>query len=245
MKEYLNKIINADCLDALKNFPDSSVDCVITSPPYNKNSADRKCSKSDSWSNANIDYGSYKDNLPEHEYQEWQKDVIRECVRVLKVDGSLFYNHKYRIVNHRVISPEEWLGEFILRQVIIWNRKSSPILEPIRFMPTIEQIYWITKEQKTPYFTREGFQFKDVWDISPARNNTHPAPFPTQIAERCIIASCPPDGVVLDPFMGSGTTAIACIKTGRNYVGIEREPKFIKLINTRINNELSQYRLII
>lgn len=230
----MNEIIQGDCLEVLKTFPDESVDCVITSPPYNKGSANRKFNPKDSWSRAGISYGEFQDNLPEEEYQEQQKAVLRECVRVLKKEGSIFYNHKYRIVNHRVISPEEWLGEFNLRQVIIWDRGSSPVLEPIRFMPTIEQIYWITKERKTPYFTKQGFQFKDVWRINPDSGNDHPAPFPEQLVSRCLISACPVGGVVLDPYMGSGTVAVSAKKMERNYLGIELNPEYIKIAEERI-----------
>ena len=141
----LNKIYQGDCLELLKQVESESVDCIVTSPPYNKQSAKRKCGKTDSWQKANIDYGNFKDDLREQEYQEQQKMVLRECLRVLKKDGSIFYNHKPRIVNHKTIFPHEWLSEFNVRQMIVWNRKSSPVLEPIRFMPCVEYIFWITK----------------------------------------------------------------------------------------------------
>ena len=238
MKIEVNKIICGDALLELKKFPDECIDCVITSPPYNKASANRKCSKTDSWNRANIDYGDYKDNLPEEEYQKWQRDILQELVRVIKPSGSIFYNHKYRIVNHKVISPEEWLRDFIIRQVIIWNRGSSPVLEPIRFMPTIEQIYWITKERKTPYFTKDGFQMKDVWRINPETNNDHPAPFPEKLVSNCIRAACPEKGLVLDCFMGSGTTAIVARSLGRNYIGIELSEEYIAIANKRLSQNI-------
>jgi DNA modification methylase len=102
-------------------------------------------------------------------------------------------------------------------------------------MPTIEQIYWITKERKTPYFTNRGFQFKDVWRINPDVGNNHPAPFPIEIPARCIIATCPENGIVLDPFMGSGTTALAAKRLKRNYIGIELNPKYVKIAQERID----------
>lgn len=239
MKIPINQIIQGDCLEVLKTFPDNSVDLVVTSPPYNKASANRKCSKTDSWSKANINYGEFKDDLPEPEYQERQKQVIRELVRIIKPSGSIFYNHKYRIKNHRVISPEQWLGEFIIRQVVIWDRTNSPMMEPIRFMPKTEQLYWITKEQKTPYFTRDGFQFHDIWRIPPAKN-PHPAPFPEEIVKRCIIAACPENGVVLDPYMGSGTTAKVAREMGRDFVGIELNLEFIKMAENKLSIPLQE-----
>ena len=234
MEKFINKIICGDCIKELRKIPSESIDVVVTSPPYNKHSANRKCGKTDSWRKANIDYEDFKDDLPEEEYQKQQKAVITELVRIIKSTGSIFYNHKYRIVNHRVISPEEWLKDFIIRQVIIWNRGSSCVLEPIRFMPTIEQIYWITKKQKTPYFTREGFQFKDVWRINPDNNNEHPASFPVEIPSRCIIATCPQNGIVLDPYCGSGSSLVAAKQLKRNFIGIEISEAYCKIANQRL-----------
>ena len=233
----VNKIYQGNCLEVLKGFPDEFVDCVVTSPPYNKHSASHKCHKTDSWSKANIDYGDFKDDLPENEYQDWQKEVLRECLRVLKKDGSIFYNHKPRIVNHKIIFPQEWLGEFIIRQMIIWDRKSSPVLEPIRFMPCVEYIFWITKEQKTPKFNQEAFKYKEVWQINPETNNEHPAPFPEAISDRCIFATTDKSDLVLDPFMGSGTTAVSAKKLGRNFIGIELNPDYIKMAEKRLLQE--------
>lgn len=238
-----NKIYQGDVLEVLKTFPDESINCIITSPPYNKHSANRKCGKTDSWQKANIDYGVFKDDMPEAEYQEWQKKVLRECLRVLKKDGSIFYNHKPRIVNHRVIFPHEWLGEFIVRQMIIWNRKNSPVLEPIRFMPIVEYIFWITKEQKTPKFNKEAFQYQEIWAIPPRIDKEHPATFPEELVNRCIKATTSEGDLVLDIFAGSGTVAISAIKLNRNWVGIELNPKFVEVANSRIQKELSQTKL--
>jgi len=231
----IEEIIQGDTLKSIKAIPDNFVDLVVTSPPYNKHSAKRKCGKTDSWQKANIDYEGFKDDLPEPEYQEQQKQVIRELVRVIKPTGSIFYNHKYRIVKHRVISPEQWLSEFVIRQVLVWDRTNSPVLEPIRFMPKTEQIYWITKEAKTPYFTKEGFQFQDVWRIPPAHGNPHPAPFPEEIPKRCIIAACPENGIVLDPYSGSGTTLMAAKRSGRSYIGIELNPNYIAMAKEKLS----------
>jgi site-specific DNA-methyltransferase (adenine-specific) len=231
----LNKIYQGDCLELLKQVEGESVDCIVTSPPYNKHSAKRKCIKTDSWTKANIDYGNFKDDLPEQEYQEQQKMVLRECLRVLKKDGSIFYNHKPRIVNHKTIFPHEWLNEFNVRQMIIWNRKSSPVLEPIRFMPCVEYIFWITKERKTPKFNPQAFQYKEVWEISPKPLPGHPAPFPEEVVERCLKATTEKGDVVLDPYMGSGTTAKVSKKMGRMFIGFELNPQFIEMATQEIN----------
>lgn len=236
--DFINKIIQGDCLEVMKQIPGNSIDLVVTSPPYNKHSAKRKGSSKDSWQKAGISYETFNDDLPEEEYQRQQVELLSELVRVIKPSGSIFYNHKYRIVNHRVISPEEWLKGFILRQVIIWNRGNSPVLEPIRFMPITEQIYWITKERNTPYFTSSGFQFKDVWRINPDSNNDHPAPFPESIVKRCIIAACPKEGIVFDPYMGSGTTAVSAKHLERNFIGIEISKEYCKIAEERLRQDI-------
>ncbi|MEM4097757.1 MAG: site-specific DNA-methyltransferase [Candidatus Micrarchaeaceae archaeon] len=232
-----------DCLELIKELPDESIDLVVTSPPYNKHSNNRHIGKTDTWQNAKIDYGVYVDDMPEADYQEWQKKVIRELLRVLKKDGSIFYNHKPRIVNHRIIFPNEWLSEFNIRQMIIWNRKSSPNIEPIRFIPSTEYIYWITKEAKTPKFNPEAMKYTEVWNITPLPNPDHPAPFPEELPRRCILATTNEGDTVLDPFMGSGTTGVACVQLNRNFIGYEINPEYVKIAEKRINEAQKQMKL--
>ena len=232
-----------DCLELMKELDDESVDCIVTSPPYNKHANNRHINPNDSWQNAKIDYGVYIDDMPESDYQEWQKKVLRECIRILKNDGSLFYNHKPRIVNHKIIFPNEWLGEFNIRQMIIWNRKNSPTLEPIRFLPTTEYIYWVTKIAKTPQFNREAMKYAEVWNITATSNPLHPAPFPEELVKRCVLATTSKDDIVLDPFMGSGTTGVACVKLNRNFIGYEISPDYFKIAEKRIGEAKAQKKL--
>lgn len=242
--DFIDKVICGDCLKILPLIPDNSVDLIVTSPPYNLHNCNRKINKNYSWKNANIDYGVFKDDMPENEYQEWQKKILKECIRVLKEDGSIFYNHKPRINNHRIIFPHEWLSEFIIRQMIIWDRGNSPIIEPIRFLPTVEYVFWITKKQKTPKINSKYLSFKEVWRINPAKNNPHPAPFPEELVSRCINATTTKDDIVLDPFLGSGTTAVACKKLQRHFIGIEINPEYCKMAEERLNkipNKLSSW----
>lgn len=93
----LNKIYNEDCLATLARMEDNSIDLIITSPPYNKNAYATDKGSSEKWKSMRgrqIPYDKYNDAMPPHEYEQWQKNVITECLRVLKPHGSLFYNHK-------------------------------------------------------------------------------------------------------------------------------------------------------
>ena len=91
-----NIIYNEDCLETLAKMEDNSIDLIVTSPPYNKSfyTSDKR---HEIWNNT-ITYDCYSDNMKPQEYEDWQKTIIRECLRVLKPTGSLFYNHKDLLV---------------------------------------------------------------------------------------------------------------------------------------------------
>ena len=89
-------IYNEDCLETLAKMEDNSIDLIVTSPPYNKGFY-TKLTENENWHSA-IDYDNYNDALEPKEYENWQKKIISECLRVLKPSGSLFYNHKDNLV---------------------------------------------------------------------------------------------------------------------------------------------------
>lgn len=233
--DFINKIICGDNKEIMPYIPDNSIDLVVTSPPYNKKSANRKCSKSDTWQNANIDYGDFKDNLPEYEYQKQQKELLQELVRIIKPNGSIFYNHKARIINHRAILPTEWLGEFNIRQVLIWDRGNSMQLEPIRWFPTTEYIYWITKTNIQPKFYKKSRHQMEIIKIPPKPTKLHPAPFPEELVETLLLNTTDENDLILDPYIGSGTVAVVSKKLNRNFIGIELSPEYCNIARKRVN----------
>jgi len=236
-----NRIYNCDVLEGLSHLADSSVDCIITSPPYNKagfNGRKTKCPKTN-WQ-LTIDYGGDMDVdcMPESEYEDWQIRVLNECFRVLKDDGSMFYNHKVRIKDNQISHPLEWIARsaFRCRQIITWDRcRLGPNISPIRYIPESELIFWLAKGKENPRFKRSpNCQFKgDVWRIPPQVNTEHPAPFPEAIPDN--ILDCMPEGiVVLDPFMGSGTVAVSAVKHHDYYIGFELFPEYITMADDRL-----------
>ena len=138
----INKIYQEPCLATMAAMPDNFVDVVITSPPYNKAGYEgfiRKAHAKDAWKGGrNIAYDSdaLNDFMPEAEYEAEQIKVLNEICRILKPDGSLFYNHKVRVAQHKAKHPIEWLikSNLTFRQQITWNRKSTPAVAPIRFI---------------------------------------------------------------------------------------------------------------
>lgn len=239
----LNTIIKTDVMDGMRLLPDKSIDVIITSPPYNKAGLNgiQKESPKKNWKST-IDYGGDKniDCKPEDEYQRWQIDFLNECHRVLKDDGSLFYNHKNRIHKGFIVSPYEWIlkSRMRVRQEITWNRGGSNNLAPCRYIPSNEIIFWLTKSKKVSFVRPVGLDNKhETWKMGFKRNTEHPAPFPMEIPDN-ILKCIPNDGnkIVLDPFMGSGTTAISAIKYNFRWLGFELLDEYVDMANNRIKD---------
>jgi len=122
---------------------------------------------------------------------------------------------------------------FPVRQIIIWRRKGGINFNPGYFLPTYEVIYLIAK----PKFklAPKANSYGDIWEFCQEMNNPHPAPFPVDLIERII--SCTNAEIVLDPFMGSGTTAIAARNQNRDFIGIDISEKYCMMARKRHNGE--------
>jgi site-specific DNA-methyltransferase (adenine-specific) len=234
----MNEIIQGDCLKVIKNIPDDSVDLIVTSPPYNnwRNQRTQK-DKAEYWQRTNIIYGDFEDNLPDEEYQESQKTIINECLRVLKETGTLCYNHKDQIFNFKVTTPLQWIlkTKAVYRQRITWNRLGMQAFNPVRFYRVEEDIYILGKNSKFKW-NQNCAKYLSIWDIQPSPKNGHPAPFPIEIPRRLILAFTSEGDLVLDPYCGSGTTCLAAKQLNRFYIGIEREEEYVMLANKRIKS---------
>lgn len=222
------KIYEMDCLDGFLMLEDESIDHVSTSPPYNLGGfhADRKLRS----------YADFSDDMPEEEYRDFIKHVIKECYRVLKCTGSFFLNMKTRIIDG-VSIPPFWVLEdnpFYLKQEIVWHYPSTANVDKIRFFPLFEYVFWFIKDLRRFRWNNEWAIIGNVWEISHItdRNETkvgegsnciqHPAPFPTQLSQTMILATTNEGDIVLDPFLGSGTTLKVCRKYKRNGIGFEK-----------------------
>jgi modification methylase len=232
---FRNKILVGDILQTIKSIPDGSVDLVVTSPPYNlKNSTGNgmKDGRGGKWSNASLinGYADHKDAMPHEAYVAWQRDCLQEMMRVIPDHGAIFYNHKWRVQGGMLQDRQDIVNGFPVRQIIIWRRAGGINFNPGYFLPTYEVIYLIAKKdfKLAPKANAVG----DVWEFPQEMNNPHPAPFPVALIERIIQSTTAQ--VILDPFMGSGTTAIAALKNGRTYVGIELSEAYAAMAEKRI-----------
>lgn len=255
---YINKIFNHTS-EIMSEIPDNSVSLMVTSPPYNID-----IQYGDIWKNGKKVCSKglkYSDNLDESSYREMLRNVIRETNRVLKNDGQIWFNIKNRYDNG-VIIPPFWImdlfSEFYLKNIIIWNFDWGGSTNK-RFCSRYEYVFFFTKNKnkytfnlddvKIPALNYRPDRYKsqlknptDVWKISMVSGNSpertdHPAQYPEALIERIIKVGTNPGELVLDPFMGSGTTAAVAKRLGRQYVGYELEPDYIKIAQERLRND--------
>ena len=147
--------------------------------------------------------------------------------------GAIFYNNKNRVQNGLIQDRGEIVREFPLRQIITWKRKGAINFNAGYFLPTTEQIYLICRK---PFKLAKGAnKFTDVWEIAQEMNNPHPAPFPEELIDRIVQSTT--GQIVLDPFCGSGTTAVSAKKFGRDFIMIEQSIKYCNLAFARISGK--------
>ena len=226
-------LYHGDCLDIMRNIPDKSVDAVITSPPFNLGNDHHT---------GNNRHNPYDDNMPEEDYQAWQIAVLDELYRVLSDKGSVFYQHKNRIKCGVQITPYQWILQtrFVVKQELVW-RNGSQNFDKIRFYPQTERVYWLAKTAETKIYNAINAHDTFLWKaVGTNAENTRsfPVDFPLQM-----IACLPEANTILDPFMGSGTTGVACVQTGRNFIGIEIDEGYFKIAEKRIKDAEMQMRL--
>ena len=201
------QIYHADCLQILPLMRMKSVDGVITSPPYNQLEIQiREGSR-----NNGVHSGKkwflkqqecYADAMPEREYQAFIAFVIALCME--RSRGVVWVNHKLRYRDGVGIHPLSFLP-FPLWSEIIWNRGGTMSMNPVRFFPVHEYVFGFGR----PHWWDEKLAGRmSVWSVNPERGVDHPCPFPESLIGPLMASTIPPTGIVLDPFMGSGTTLL-------------------------------------
>lgn len=242
-----------DCAEIIPSL--GPIDLVVTSPPFNLGGAPwehlgnwkqgdsaggRSKWKNGSDAGAGIQYGKHDDSMPWDEYVEWQRGILTLLWDVLSDKGAIFYNHKPRVIGAKLWTPFELIPTcVVVRQIVVWSRPGGLNFNPPAFVPTHEWIMLLAK----PSFRLKSKGVSglgDVWRMTPDRND-HPAPFPEALPGNALEATDAP--VVLDSFMGSGTTGVACAKAGRCFVGIEKDPYWFDFSCERIDQAQRQLRI--
>lgn len=233
-------LILGNCLDVLKQMPDNGIDCVVTSPPYNMNLRIRNgkyCSRQ-IVKEISTKYEGYDDNLPMSEYFEFNKQVVSE---LLRVSDLVFYNVQFLTGNKPALF--KLLGEFSekVKEFIVWDKiNAQPAIGEGVLNSRFEAVIVFqnsapeSRKFETAQFGRGTLQ--NVWQIKRGKkiDGSHGAVFPLELAELIIANFTKETATVLDPFLGTGTTGLACKNLGRNFVGIEMLQKYYDVAQKRI-----------
>lgn len=235
---HRDQIICGDAISVMRELPAGCIDLVVTSPPYNLNaSTSGRMRSSRFWRRPALadGYDGHPDDMPHERYVAWQRDCLAEMMRLIPDNGAIFYNHKWRVQRGLLQDRHDIVTGFPVRQIIIWKRQGGININRSFFLPTYEVIYLIAK----PAFRLlpKASSIGDVWEIGQERHNPHPAPFPVALTELMIRAT--DARTILDPFMGSGTTALAARNLGRTYVGIERSTVYCAMATERLASALA------
>ncbi|MEI8360791.1 MAG: DNA methyltransferase [bacterium] len=255
MQQYINKIIHGDCINVLKELPDNSIDLVFADPPYFLQLPKGKRLKradgsevipvDDEWDK----FESYED------YDNFTHNWIKECQRVLKTTGTIWIIGMYHNI-FRVGKIMQDLGIWFLNDVIWVKIGALPNLSCRRLTNNHETLLWAVKDKNCKKYTfnykllkemNGGKQMKDTdWNFSICRGGerlrgadgikSHPTQKPLKLIQQVILTASKKGDLILDPFMGSGTTAVVAKALDRNWIGIEKEKKYVDLATERVNN---------
>lgn len=234
-----HQIVNADCAKHLsQKIP---VDITVTSPIYNQLGSrvpfkPPGMNKNSPWMRYVKERG-YDDDMSEGVYQKWLRALIRMCLRTTR--GLVWVNHKIRYRAKSGIHPLHFL-DFPFYSEIIWERQLAYACNAKKFVPKHEVIYGFGVPH---YWDRQNDMCGSVWRMeSNHKADKHTCAFPIELPRRLIIASCPVDGIVYDPFAGSCTTGVAAINEGRRFIGVELSEDTCKEGVRRLKHALTSPR---
>jgi site-specific DNA-methyltransferase (adenine-specific) len=219
-------IYHADNREVLPTLSD--VGMVLTSPPYNLHR-----SGGTEWARLTAGYADHDDAMPSADYIAWQQDVLTLMWATLSDDGAIYYNHKPRIGGDRVLLPLNLVPDHMpIRQIITWDRGSGFCRNLTHYVPTYEWVLLIAK----PAFRTNTRVVDDVWRVPFEIVGDHPAPFPLRLASLAVATT--DAQLIVDPFMGSGTTLRAAKDLGRRAIGIELSEAYCEIAAKRMGQEV-------
>ena len=246
--DFKNKIINGDCLEELKKIPRETFDLIFADPPYNLQLKGELTRPDRSKVSAVNDKWDQFENFKK--YDEFTYEWLNECKRILKKDGAIWVIGSYHNI-FRVGTAIQNLGFWILNDVI-WNKNNPmPNFRGTRFTNAHETLIWASKSEKSKYTfnyqslkcLNDDLQMRSNWSLPICSGSErlkkngkkiHSTQKPESLLHRILLATSNKNDLVLDPFLGSGTSAAVAKKLGRNYFGIEKEKNYFKAAEERL-----------
>jgi len=245
----INKIYNGDTIEYMKKIDDKSVQLILTSPPYNGSF------RKDGFNNKYPTTDTHTDDITDDEYLDWMINVFKEYNRILKDKGVVAFNMCYTKYSpslpYFLISRIFKETDFLIADTVAWEKNNvTPFPgHPSRLTRKAEFVYIFVKKQHIEDFeankvvssvSRTGQKFyKIYYNILKTRNNDgpikeHRAMFSTDFAKFFVDLYSFPGSIVLDNFIGTGTTALACKLLNRNYIGIDLSKTYCDIAEKRI-----------
>jgi len=241
------KIYQGDCLEILAAIPEGSVDLIFADPPYFLSNDGITCHAGRMVS---VNKGQWDRSRGPDANHDFNRAWLAACQRVLKPNGTIWVSGTAHVI-HSVGFAMQQLGLKLLNDISWVKPNPPPNLSCRYFTHATETIIWAAKNRKSRHtfhyrLMKElagGKQMKSVWQIPPPepwekRFGKHPTQKPVALLERILLASSSEGDLVLDPFMGSGSTALACLFRRRFFQGIETERSFVMLAVRRVMGRL-------
>jgi DNA modification methylase len=230
LKIELNKIYNMDCLEGMKRIEDKSIDMILADPPYNI----ARDNNFTTMGRKGIDFG------------EWDKEFdqftwLNEIPRILHKNGSVIIFNDWKNIGE-IAKHCESIG-LIIKDMLRWEKTNPmPRNRDRRYVTDFECAIWLTNKNAKWTFNRLSDTYQrpmfKYGIVSGKEKTIHPTQKPIKLIEELMLIHSNEGDIILDPFMGSGTTAIACINTNRNYIGFELDETYFEVAQKRIKKHL-------
>jgi len=251
MQKYLNQILCGDCIEIMRKIPDASVDAVFADSPYNLQLGEKTLYRPEDQTAARAVRDNWDYFASNAEYDEFTRQWMTECKRILKPDGAMWVIGSYHNI-FRVGSILQDMGFWILNDIVWVKTNPMPNFRGTRFTNAHETLIWATPTKTGKYtFNYEtmkklngGKQMRSDWDLNICLGeerikddngkSLHNTQKPMDLLRRVILASTKPGDIILDPFVGSGTTAAAAKELGRQFIGIDREENYVTAARKRV-----------
>jgi site-specific DNA-methyltransferase (adenine-specific) len=243
-------LIRGNSLEVLPQLEPESVDVIFADPPYFLSNGGTTCK---SGRRAKVDKGGWDRSRGVEENHAFNQKWLSMCRELLTKNGSIWVSGTGHVI-YSVGFAMQQLGYKPLNE-ITWEKPNPPPNLSCRyFTHSTETILWAAKERKSKHHfaystMREingGKQMKSVWRMTAPKKSEkaqgkHPTQKPLELLERILLASCPDGGTVIDPFNGSGTTAVAAVRGGHRYIGVELNDEYLELTKRRLLDEVPEW----
>lgn len=257
MKNY--RLYNNDCLKILEDIPENTFDMIFADPPYMLSNGGITCQNGKVVS---VNKGKWDKSQGIEQDFEFHKKWLSACKRVLKKNGTIWVSGTY----HSIYScgfAMQLLGYHILNDISWFKPNASPNMCCRYFTASHETLIWARKDKKikhtfnydlmkngnfpSDFIKKPNTQMRSVWAIGTPKSSEktfgkHPTQKPLDLLDRIVLASTNEGNLILDPFMGSGTTGVVALKHKRKFVGIEKEKEFIELAEKRLQSSIKIFQ---